>query len=102
MCSPEVQEAGEDGGGYGRRVRGKAKGGEMGGAERKRGRPPSVATDAPKAKTNVRKTSVRKLPWTDVGREEYNRTVACGGVSAGNREDGAGQRFERGEGGGVT
>ena len=101
-CSPEVQEEREDGGGYGRRVRGKMRGRGEGGAGRKRGRPPSVATDAPQNKVQVRKTLVRKLLWTDVGREEYNRTVACGSVSISRGECGAGQRFERGEGGGVT
>ena len=66
---------------------------------RARGRPPSVATDVPHARKNVRKISVRKLLWTDVGREEYNRTI--GSSSRGGQGE-AEQRFERGEGGGVT
>ena len=51
----------------------------------------------------ARRTMTRQLLWTDTGREEYNRTVERGNsemYSEGER--GIGQRFERGEGGGVT
>ena len=49
----------------------------------------------------------KRLLWTDTGREEYNRTIEQGirqgirGMYSG-QEGGGGQRFERGEGGGVT
>ena len=47
---------------------------------------------------------MRKLTWTDVGREEYNRVVVSrvGGSCDGGGEGEVRQRFERGEGGGVT
>ena len=97
--SPSVRELGADGGGYGRRVRGRESR-ERPITGNKRGRPPKTV-EASSSGSRARRT-MRQLLWTDTGREEYVRTVACGNVHCGNGEAGTGQRFERGEGGGVT
>ena len=102
--SPIVRELGEDGGGYGRRVRGSGAAGTSVHTGRKRGRPPKVAdhTDARSAQ-GARRTMAKRMLWTDTGREEYNRTVDKGNREVCSEQRGVvGQRFERGEGGGVT
>ena len=90
---------GEDGGGYGRRVRGRASRGQPV-TGKKRVRPPKTAEGGDASVKRGRRT-MRQLKWTDVGREEYNRVVVNN--VRGNVERGeVRQRFERGEGGGVT
>ena len=69
---------------------------------KKRGRPSKPVADQGTSKV---KRHPRKLTWTDVGREEYNRVVCSASVSGSSSSQGRGrteQRFERGEGGGVT
>ena len=76
-----------------------------GGARRvtgkKRGRPPKDWDSSSKTVRTVRAGQPRKLLWTDTSREEYSRVMACR-VSGDAGTSGVGQRFERGEGGGVT
>ena len=99
--SPGVGELGKDGGGYGRRVRGRESRDKLQ-TGKKRGRPPKTVDEGETSVQKGRRT-MRQLTWTDTGREEYNRVVVnnvggCGGSGAGEVR----QRFERGEGGGVT
>ena len=98
--SPGVREMGEDGGGYGRRVKGRGHR-EKPITGKKRGRPPTTMEAGSNSEPSGRRT-IRQLRWTDVGREEYNRAVVQGNIMRGSEEGGGGQRFERGEGGGVT
>ena len=86
-----------DGGGHGRRVRGRESQ-KQSVAGKKRGRP-LKNVEASSSGSHRRRTT-RQLLWTDTGREEYIRTVMD--VQGGEGGAGAGQRFERGEGGGVT
>ena len=102
--SPAVRELGADGGGYGRRVRGSGAASASVQTGKKRGRPPKTADGAVVGEEcRARRTAAKRTLWTDTGREEYNRTVNKGnrGLSS-EREGRVGQRFERGEGGGVT
>ena len=72
-------------------------------AGKKRGRPPKIVTEADgSCAQRARRTMARQLLWTDTGREEYNRTVERESDMCSEGECGVGQRFERGEGGGVT
>ena len=99
--APVVGELGEDGGGYGRRVRGRESGGKSQ-TGKKRGRPPKTVDEGEASVKKGRRT-MRQLKWTDIGREEYNRVVVNNvREGGGDGERGVGQRFERGEGGGVT
>ena len=68
---------------------------------KKRGRPLQNWDSSSKAARTVRASRPRKLRWTDTSREEYSRVMACD-VSGEAGTSGVGQRFERGEGGGVT
>ena len=97
--SPTAWDVGDDGRGYGRRIRGDASNVKpsTGG---KRGRPPKPADAASSNSTKRRKSGPCKLLWTDTGREEYCRKIARTG--SGDSGGVSGRRFERGEGGGVT
>ena len=108
--SPQVGALAEDGGGCGRRVRDDAVVGwvpPQGG--KKRGRPPNAANavDLNTAARKRQKSHTRKrLRWTDVGREEFNRVQKTARMEAGSnvalsRNEWT-QQFGRGEGGGVT
>ena len=93
-------DMGDDGRGFGRRVRGDASGARRP-AGGKRGRPPKpMDADNSSNGTKRRKSGPRKLLWTDTGRGEYCRVLARTGSD--DREGVSGRRFERGEGGGVT
>ena len=95
--SPGVRGLETDGGGHGRRVRGRESR-EQSVTGKKRGRP--LKTVEAGSSGSYRRRTTRQLLWTDTGREEYIRTVMD--VQGGEGGAGAGQRFERGEGGGVT
>ena len=90
MLMTEVRELCGDGGGYRRRVRGSTPRRQYAG--KKRGPPPKEDVGS----TRVRRCTAKKLTWTTVGREEYARVT--GDYSSGGYR----QRFERGQGGGVT
>ena len=107
--SPQVGVLVEDGGGCGRRVRDDAmerrvppQGGK------KRGRPRKNAdADVNTAARKRQKSQTRKrLRWTDVGREEFNRVQKTARHEASSNVDLSRnewtQQFGRGEGGGVT
>ena len=70
-----------------------------------RGRLPKAATDG--GKKRARRCTVKQPRWTDIGREEYGRVVTRNATPSlvsdgGGGSSRQGQRFERGEGGGVT
>ena len=97
---PDGWELGTDGRGYGRRVCEESTGAKNV-TGKKRGRPLKDWDSSNKTMRTVRASRPRKLLWTDTGREEYSRVLACkaSGEAGTSRVE---QRFERGEGGGVT
>ena len=98
--SPKGWELGTDGRGYGRRVREDDVGARRV-TGKKRGRPLKDWDSSSKTVRTVRASRPRKLLWTDTSREEYSCVLACE-TCGGAGTSGVGQRFERGEGSGVT